>query len=89
MNRAELVDKLAERTGQYKYVLEEIVKQYENIITDSLLKGEDVHLHGFVTFHVKQHNEKIYVNPQTKETRVLAPVKKVKVKVSDALNNKF
>lgn len=89
MNRAELVDKLAERTGEYKYVMEEFVKQYESIITEALLDGEDVHLHGFVTFCVKQHNKKIYFNPKTGESRQIAPSNKIKVRVSDTLNNQL
>lgn len=89
MNRDELIGKLAERTGEYKYTIENFVKNYESIIEECLLNGEDVHLHGFITFQMKEHLEKIYVNPKTKEVKVVSPSRKIKVRVSKTLNNKL
>lgn len=89
MNRDQLVSKLAERTGEYKYVMDEFVNHYEEIISEALINGEDVHLHGFITFKVKEHNEKKYVNPLTKETKMIPASKKIKVQVSETLNRKI
>lgn len=86
MNRDDLIKELAACTGEYKYTVEKIVQNYESLIEQKLLNGEDVHLHGFITFQVKQHNEKVYVNPRTKETKVVPPSKKIKVRVSSRLN---
>lgn len=86
MNRDDLIKELVNRTGEYKYTVEKIIQNYESLIEQKLLNGEDVHLHGFVTFQVKQHNEKSYVNPHTKEMKIVPPSKKIKVKVSSRLN---
>ena len=89
MNREELVSKLSERTGEYKYVIEKFVDHYEEIIRETLIGGENVHLHGFITFKVTDHNEKQYVNPMTKETKLIPASKKIKVKVSETLNRQM
>ncbi len=87
VNRNYLIARIAEKTGEYKKTVENILGTYEEIIEQTLLNGEDVHLHGFVTYQVKEHSDKVYVNPKTKESRVVPGSKKIKVKVSTRLNN--
>ena len=86
MNREALVNKVAERTNEYKYVVENIINAYEKAIEETVLGGEDVHLHGFVTFSMKEHAQKTYVNPLTGKSKILPASKKIKVKVSERLN---
>ena len=89
MNRKILIERIAEKTGDYKKNVEAFIDAYEAVIEQALIDGEDVHLHGFVSFQVKEQNEKTYVNPKTGERRQLAPVKKIRAKVSASLNDKI
>lgn len=89
MNRKILIERIAEKTGEYKKNVEAFIDAYEAVIEQALIDGEDVHLHGFVSFQVKEQNEKTYVNPKTGERRQLAPVKKIRAKVSASLNDKI
>lgn len=89
MNRKILIERIAEKTGEYKKDIEAFVNAYEEVIEQALIDGDDVHLHGFVTFQVKVQNEKTYVNPKTGERRQLAPVKKIRAKVSTSMNDKI
>lgn len=86
MNRDTLVKIIAEKTNEYKYVVENIVNTYEQVIEETVLGGEDVRLHGFITFSMKEHAPKTYFNPQTGESKTIPSAKKIKVKVSERLN---
>lgn len=86
MNRNELIREVAKQTGIEQYRVENIISGYENLIIEHLKNGDDVHLHGFVTFKNKKHTEKSYVNPWTNERKKIKPHNKLKVLVSDTLN---
>ena len=86
MNRADLIDKIAENVGSHKCEAEKFVKAYEDVITDCLRQGEKIHLHGFLDFTVKEFEEKDYKNPKTGEESILPATKKVRVSVSKTLN---
>lgn len=89
-NRDKLIDRIAEETGEYKQDVRKFVEKYEEIIKQSLIDGEEVHLHGFITFCLKDYSKKeSYVNPKTKEVSSLPAQRKIKVKVSDSLNRQF
>ena len=87
MNRADLINKIAETTGSYKYEVEKFVKTYEDVIIECLRQNERVHLHGFLDFTVRESEEKDFKNPKTGEESILPATKKVKVSVSKKLNN--
>lgn len=84
MNREELISEIAKRTGEYKRLIREVVNTYEDIVKERLTDGEDVHLHGFVSFFVMEHETKRYVNPHTGEEQILAPRMRAKAKVSES-----
>ena len=86
MNRVDLIDKIAETTGSYKYEVEKFVKAFEDVIIDSLRQGKKIHLHGFLDFTIKESEEKDYKNPKTGKESILPATKKVKVSVSKKLN---
>lgn len=86
MNRNKLIQELAHKTGIEQYRIKNILTKYEDIIIEHLKDGDDIHLHGFVTFHNKKNNEKIYANPKTGERKKIKSRNKLKVVVSDTLN---
>lgn len=67
MNKVELVDEIATKTGLTKKDTEAFVKAFVESVTQSLAKGEDVQLIGFGSFKVAARAQRVMRNPQTGE----------------------
>ncbi len=76
MNKAELVEEVANQTGLTKRTSREAVDAVISAITDSLVRDEKVTSVGFGTFQVMQRKARKGVNPQTRGT-IQIPAKKV------------
>jgi len=76
MNKADLVEKIADQTGLTKKTSREAVDAVISAITDSLSREEKVTLVGFGTFQVMERKARKGRNPQTRET-INIPAKKV------------
>jgi DNA-binding protein HU-beta len=68
MNKAELVNSLAETTGLTKTKTNEVIDSLVSIITETLKSGEKVTLVGFGTFTTTQREARKGRNPKTGET---------------------
>ncbi len=68
MNRKELIDALAEKTGSTKADADRSVAALIEIITTTLKKGDNVALVGFGTFEVRKRAARSGRNPATGET---------------------
>jgi len=76
MNKAELIEKVADQTGLTKRVSREAIDVITSAIADSLAREERVTLVGFGTFQVMERKARRGRNPQTgKELQI--PAKKV------------
>jgi len=64
MNKAELVEKVANQTGLTKKTSREAVDAIISAITDCLSREEKVTLVGFGTFQVMERKARRGVNPQ-------------------------
>ena len=71
MNKTELVETVAEKTGLSKKDSERDLAAIIDTIVNSLAKGEKVQLVGFGTFETRVHKERTNINPQTKEKQVI------------------
>lgn len=67
MNRKELVDELATRTGCSKADAERALGALLEIISDTLKKGDSLSLVGFGTFEVRKRAARTGRNPKTGE----------------------
>jgi len=76
MNKAELVEKIANQTGLTKRTSREAVDAIISAITDSLAREERVTLVGFGTYQVMERKARRGRNPQTGE-EIQIPAKKV------------
>ena len=76
MNKAQLVEKVANQTGLTRKRSREAVGAVISAITDSLAREEKVTLVGFGTFQVIERKARKGVNPQTRE-RLDIPAKNV------------
>ncbi len=65
MNRKELIDALAEKTGSTKADADRNISALIDIITATLKKGDNVALVGFGTFEVRKRAARTGRNPAT------------------------
>ena len=90
MNKAELINAAAEKTGLSKKDTEAAITAAIDVITEALTQNEKVQLVGFGSFEVKSRAARIGRNPHTKEpieipaskTPVFKPGKALKDSVS-------
>ena len=68
MNRADLVEAIAKRTGVSKSMTDSMINAFIDSVTGSLKKGEHVTLVGFGTFSQGKRAARTGRNPQTGAT---------------------
>lgn len=73
MNKAELLDKVAEKTGVGKKEVIKVMEGFEELVIASLKKGEEVTLTGFGTWLAKFRSARGGVNPQKPSERIQVP----------------
>ena len=67
MNKSELVDAMAKKTGATKKATEATLNALVETVTKELKKGGKVTLVGFGTFEVRKRAARKGINPQTQE----------------------
>ena len=67
MNKAELINTIAERTELSKKSAGDVLNAFTSIVTEELSKGETVQLIGFGTFETRERAERTGRNPRTGE----------------------
>ena len=87
MNKAELIDSIASKTGYSKKVSSEIINAFSSTVTDALVKGEKVQLVGFGSFETKTRAARKGLNPQTKEEIRIPACKAPTFKAGKTLKN--
>jgi DNA-binding protein HU-beta len=65
MNRKELIDALANKTGSTKTVAEQNIAALIEVISETLAKGDNIALVGFGTFEVRARAARTGRNPKT------------------------
>ncbi len=76
MNKAELINAIAEESGLSKTDSKKALEAVVSSITKALKEGDKVALVGFGTFQVSERSERTGINPSTKQT-ITIPAKKV------------
>ncbi|MBD1848989.1 HU family DNA-binding protein [Cyanobacteria bacterium FACHB-502] len=71
MNKGELVDKVAEKTGVTKREAEATLNALTESIMEAVAGGEKVTLVGFGTFEARQRQEREGRNPKTGESMTI------------------
>jgi len=90
MNKAELINSMAEKTGLPKKEAEKALNAFMESVEEALINGDKIQLVGFGSFEVKDRAERKGRNPQTKEEITIpasrVPVFKVGKALKDAVN---
>jgi len=73
MNKAGLIEALAERLGIGRQEAEKSVNSLVDIITETISRGEEVTITGFGTFSVHQRKGRVGVNPRNPSEKIDIP----------------
>ncbi|MBR6328054.1 MAG: HU family DNA-binding protein [Lachnospiraceae bacterium] len=87
MNKTELVDAVAKKSGASKKDSEAVVNAFIEVVGEQLKKGEKIQLIGFGTFEVATRAAREGRNPQTGKTIKIAASKSPKFKAGKALKD--
>ncbi len=73
MNKATLIETIANKTSIARKDVETVVESFEATVIESLQKGEEVTLAGFGSFSARERSARMGVNPQNPEERIQIP----------------
>ncbi|MEX1265233.1 MAG: HU family DNA-binding protein [Actinomycetota bacterium] len=68
MNKAELVDAIADKTGMAKSQVDEVIKGMTETIETQVAKGDKISIPGFISFQKVKRAARTGRNPRTGET---------------------
>ena len=87
MNKTQLIDVVATKTGLTKKAAEAAVNAMNEAIVEALVAGDKVQLIGFGTYEVKTRAARDGRNPKTGETIKIAASKRPVFSAGSALKN--
>ncbi|MGB0756848.1 MAG: HU family DNA-binding protein [Patescibacteria group bacterium] len=73
MNKTELIEALAGKTGLSKSESEKALNAFVEIVTETLQSGGDVTVTGFGSFMAKRREARMGVNPQNPTEKIQIP----------------
>lgn len=89
MNKSELIEKLAAKTGINTMQAEEVVNLIYRKMRDTMISGGRIEIRGFGSFVVKEYNAYQGRNPKTGEKIPVAPKKLPFFKVGKDLKERI
>ncbi|NIA20518.1 MAG: integration host factor subunit beta [Anaerolineaceae bacterium] len=88
ITKKQLTDRIADRTGQKRVLVKQVIQMFLNDIVDELAAGNRLEFRDFGVFETRRRKPRIAQNPRTLE-RVHVPVKwTVKFKVGRLMKQK-
>lgn len=87
MNKSELIDALAEKSGLTKVDAGKALDAFTTVVKESMQKGEEITLVGFGSFTIQERAERKGLNPRTKEAITIPAAKVPKFKPGKALKD--
>ena len=87
MNKAQLIDAIAEKAGLQKVEAKRALEAYVEATTEALKGGDKVSLVGFGTLSIHERAARKGRNPQTKKEMMIPAKKVVKFKAGADLAN--
>ena len=88
MNKSELVEAVAEASGESKSAVSGVLDALEATVTDAVANGDKVSIPGFLTFERGHRAARTGKNPQTGEALQIKAANVAKVKVGSKFKEK-
>ena len=88
MNKNELVSAVADKSGQSKSAVDDVLSALGDVVGDALVANEKVTIPGLLTAERVERGERQGRNPQTGESMTIAASSGVKLSAVTALKNK-
>lgn len=88
MNKNDLIEQIAGKTGLTKAATSEAVEALLETISTTLEKGEEVRLTGFGSFRMTERKASEGRNPRTGEVIQIQPSKNIKFRVGTELRER-
>ena len=88
MNKSELVEAIAQASGESKSAVSGMLDAFEATVTDAVASGDKVSLPGFLTFERGHRAARTGKNPQTGEALQIAAANVAKVKIGSKFKEK-
>jgi integration host factor subunit beta len=88
MNKSDLIDAFAEKTGYTRQISEEIVNEFFASMSESLERHEGIEIRGFGSFSIREYKSYTGRNPKTGEKIKVAPKKLPFFKVGKELRER-
>ncbi len=73
MNKAELALKLSERLDIPKKLAEDFLENFEQLVVQALVAGNEVTIAGFGTFSARTRSARMGVNPRNPTEKIRVP----------------
>lgn len=89
MNKSELIERLAQKTGLGQLQAEDVVNLIMDKMRDSLAKGRRIEIRGFGSFVVKDYESYWGRNPKTGEKIWVSPKRLPAFKVGKELRERL
>ncbi len=87
MNKTELIQEIADKANGSKSEAQRFFDAFEDVVTSTLKKDEQVQITGFGKFYVQKREAREGVNPQTKEKMKIPASKVPKFTAGNALKD--
>jgi len=88
ITKKELVNRIADQTGQTKVVVKDILQKFLDEIIDELAHGNRLEFREFGVFEVRERAARVAQNPRTLEKVTVAAKRVVKFKVGRTMREK-
>ncbi len=86
MTKADIVELVAEKSGNTVKDVKVVVEQFLEEVKNCLVENKHLEIRSFGTFKVKNHKARKARNPKTNEEVIVPAMKKAFFKVSRELN---
>lgn len=87
MNKKEVIEKLASRTGFSQDEISKLIDEFLDLITDTLDNNDNVDLEGFGVFYTEVAPTVSGVNPHTGQAQLSNPRRRARFKAGAELNS--
>ena len=85
VTKRELVQRIADRSGQTKVLVRDVVQQFLDEVATELVRGNRLEFRRFGVFEVRQRPGRLAQNPKTMQKVPVASKRVVKFKVGNVL----